>query len=163
MNEGNKSRTVAATNMNAESSRSHAVFNLVMTQSQFDDVTKVRRHVFNFNACGKELFRHSKSGARIMPQCHFFIDWIYFHMIISVKLRHGLLVWSKGLAPKKQSYSNGQVTALLGQDDPEILIYSVYFTNNRLVISENGFWKWYFDLVVTPVAHMLLVKIFTET
>lgn len=101
MNEGNKSRTVAATNMNAESSRSHAVFNLVMTQSQFDDVTKVRRHVFNFNACGKELFRHSKSGARIMPQCHFFIDWIYFHMIISVKLRHGLLVWSKGLAPKK--------------------------------------------------------------
>ncbi|KAJ1351488.1 hypothetical protein KIN20_007501 [Parelaphostrongylus tenuis] len=30
--EGNKSRTVAATNMNAESSRSHAVFNIILTQ-----------------------------------------------------------------------------------------------------------------------------------
>ena len=59
MNEGNKSRTVAATNMNAESSRSHAVFNLVMTQSQFDDVTKVR-YVFNVNVCSNELFRHSE-------------------------------------------------------------------------------------------------------
>ena len=72
MNEGNKSRTVAATNMNAESSRSHAVFNLVMTQSQFDDVTNVR-HVFDFNACGKDLFRHIECGARAMLQCHFCI------------------------------------------------------------------------------------------
>ena len=41
MNEGNKSRTVAATSMNAESSRSHAVFTVVMTQSQYDEITKV--------------------------------------------------------------------------------------------------------------------------
>ena len=40
MNEGNKSRTVASTNMNAESSRSHAVFTVVMTQSQFDEDTE---------------------------------------------------------------------------------------------------------------------------
>ena len=32
MAEGNKSRTVAATNMNCESSRSHAVFNVILTQ-----------------------------------------------------------------------------------------------------------------------------------
>ena len=31
MAEGNKSRTVAATNMNTESSRSHAVFSIVIT------------------------------------------------------------------------------------------------------------------------------------
>ena len=31
MMEGNKSRTVAATNMNNESSRSHAVFTIVLT------------------------------------------------------------------------------------------------------------------------------------
>jgi kinesin family protein 13 len=31
MMEGNKSRTVAATNMNSESSRSHAVFTLIIT------------------------------------------------------------------------------------------------------------------------------------
>ncbi|XP_055426691.1 kinesin-like protein KIF13A isoform X1 [Bubalus kerabau] len=36
MSEGNKSRTVAATNMNEESSRSHAVFNIVITQTLFD-------------------------------------------------------------------------------------------------------------------------------
>ena len=41
MMEGNKSRTVAATNMNAESSRSHAVFSVVMTQSQYDEATNV--------------------------------------------------------------------------------------------------------------------------
>ena len=33
MEEGNKSRTVAATNMNSESSRSHAVFTIVLTFS----------------------------------------------------------------------------------------------------------------------------------
>ena len=31
MDEGNKSRTVAATNMNTESSRSHAVFTIILT------------------------------------------------------------------------------------------------------------------------------------
>ncbi|XP_073985612.1 kinesin heavy chain 73 isoform X1 [Rhodnius prolixus] len=36
MAEGNKSRTVAATNMNCESSRSHAVFSVVLTQTLVD-------------------------------------------------------------------------------------------------------------------------------
>ncbi|XP_064484970.1 kinesin-like protein KIF13A isoform X2 [Ornithodoros turicata] len=36
MTEGNKSRTVAATNMNSESSRSHAVFNIILTCSVTD-------------------------------------------------------------------------------------------------------------------------------
>ncbi|KAK3542444.1 hypothetical protein QTP86_025898 [Hemibagrus guttatus] len=36
MSEGNKSRTVAATNMNEESSRSHAVFNVVLTHTMWD-------------------------------------------------------------------------------------------------------------------------------
>lgn len=36
MTEGNKSRTVAATNMNSESSRSHAVFTITLTCSVFD-------------------------------------------------------------------------------------------------------------------------------
>ena len=34
--EGNAARTVASTNMNAESSRSHAVFNVVLTQTVVD-------------------------------------------------------------------------------------------------------------------------------
>ena len=41
MSEGNKSRTVAATKMNAESSRSHAVFTLVVTQTLTDLETQV--------------------------------------------------------------------------------------------------------------------------
>ena len=41
MSEGNKSRNVAATSMNAESSRSHAVFSVVMTQCQTDETTGV--------------------------------------------------------------------------------------------------------------------------
>lgn len=36
MEEGNKSRTVASTNMNNESSRSHAVFSIVLTQTLTD-------------------------------------------------------------------------------------------------------------------------------
>ncbi|XP_076874130.1 kinesin-like protein KIF13B isoform X2 [Brachyhypopomus gauderio] len=39
MSEGNKSRTVAATNMNEESSRSHAVFNVVLTHTLRDLLT----------------------------------------------------------------------------------------------------------------------------
>lgn len=41
MEEGNKSRTVAATNMNSESSRSHAVFNIRLTQTLIDEETGV--------------------------------------------------------------------------------------------------------------------------
>lgn len=41
MTEGNKSRTVAATNMNAESSRSHAVFSVVLTQTITDTLSGV--------------------------------------------------------------------------------------------------------------------------
>uniref|UniRef100_A0A8C5F5Q3 Kinesin motor domain-containing protein n=1 Tax=Gadus morhua TaxID=8049 RepID=A0A8C5F5Q3_GADMO len=39
MSEGNKSRTVAATNMNEESSRSHGVFNLILTHTLTDRTT----------------------------------------------------------------------------------------------------------------------------
>ncbi|XP_054157934.1 kinesin-like protein KIF13B [Oppia nitens] len=41
MTEGNKSRTVAATNMNSESSRSHAVFTITLTCSVFDNTVGV--------------------------------------------------------------------------------------------------------------------------
>ncbi|XP_071441737.1 kinesin-like protein KIF13A [Hetaerina americana] len=41
MAEGNKSRTVAATNMNSESSRSHAVFSVVLTQTLTDSASGV--------------------------------------------------------------------------------------------------------------------------
>ncbi|MCL4123707.1 UNVERIFIED_CONTAM: hypothetical protein GTU68_014270 [Idotea baltica] len=39
--EGNKARTVAATNMNSESSRSHAVFSVILTQTLTDSVSGV--------------------------------------------------------------------------------------------------------------------------
>lgn len=42
MSEGNKSRTVAATNMNEESSRSHAVFNIILTHTLKDIQSGVR-------------------------------------------------------------------------------------------------------------------------
>jgi len=41
MDEGNKARTVAATNMNETSSRSHAVFTLMLTQKKMDLETKM--------------------------------------------------------------------------------------------------------------------------
>lgn len=41
MDEGNKARTVAATNMNQTSSRSHAVFTLMLTQKKIDEQTKM--------------------------------------------------------------------------------------------------------------------------
>ncbi|GAA5817369.1 hypothetical protein MFLAVUS_010913 [Mucor flavus] len=41
MNEGNKARTVAATNMNETSSRSHAVFTLFLTSNRFDETAKL--------------------------------------------------------------------------------------------------------------------------
>ncbi|XP_018578799.1 kinesin-like protein KIF13B isoform X2 [Anoplophora glabripennis] len=41
MAEGNKSRTVAATNMNSESSRSHAVFTVILTQTLTDSKSGV--------------------------------------------------------------------------------------------------------------------------
>ncbi|XP_062520862.1 kinesin-like protein KIF13A isoform X2 [Corticium candelabrum] len=65
MSEGNKSRTVASTNMNSESSRSHAVFTVIMTQTMFDPSTmagheKVSR-ISLVDLAGSE--RLSKTGA----------------------------------------------------------------------------------------------------
>ncbi|XP_015748717.1 PREDICTED: kinesin-like protein KIF13A, partial [Acropora digitifera] len=65
MIEGNKSRTVAATNMNTESSRSHAVFNIVLTRSEYDHQTEsIGEKVSKLSLvdlAGSE--RASKSGA----------------------------------------------------------------------------------------------------
>lgn len=41
MDEGNKARTVAATNMNETSSRSHAVFTIIFTQTKYDEMTNL--------------------------------------------------------------------------------------------------------------------------
>ncbi|CAH0392196.1 unnamed protein product [Bemisia tabaci] len=41
IDEGNKARTVAATNMNETSSRSHAVFTIFFTQRRFDEMTSL--------------------------------------------------------------------------------------------------------------------------
>ena len=41
MTEGNKARTVAATQMNAESSRSHAVFSITLTQTIFHPASEM--------------------------------------------------------------------------------------------------------------------------
>ncbi len=41
MDEGNKARTVAATNMNETSSRSHAVFTLLLTMKRHDNDTNL--------------------------------------------------------------------------------------------------------------------------
>lgn len=49
MSEGNKSRTVAATNMNEESSRSHAVFNIILTHTLKDLQSGVRYTVKHTN------------------------------------------------------------------------------------------------------------------
>lgn len=42
--EGNNYRTVASTNMNNESSRSHAVFTLKLTQTLSTDASEVKCH-----------------------------------------------------------------------------------------------------------------------
>ncbi|XP_014668068.1 PREDICTED: kinesin-like protein KIF13A [Priapulus caudatus] len=65
MSEGNKSRTVAATNMNSESSRSHAVFNIKVTQILTDPKSGVSGEkvskVSLVDLAGSE--RAQKSGA----------------------------------------------------------------------------------------------------
>nr|CAD7440583.1 unnamed protein product [Timema bartmani] len=65
MAEGNKSRTVAATNMNSESSRSHAVFSVVLTQTLTDTKSGVSgekvSHMSLVDLAGSE--RAVKTGA----------------------------------------------------------------------------------------------------
>lgn len=39
MDDGNKARTIAATQMNETSSRSHAIFTLIFTQKTHDNLT----------------------------------------------------------------------------------------------------------------------------
>uniref|UniRef100_A0A673BU48 Kinesin family member 13Ba n=1 Tax=Sphaeramia orbicularis TaxID=375764 RepID=A0A673BU48_9TELE len=60
MSEGNKSRTVAATNMNEESSRSHAVFNIILTRLSLVDLAGSERAA-KTGAAGERL----KEGSNI--------------------------------------------------------------------------------------------------
>ncbi|MED6266153.1 Kinesin-like protein kif13b, partial [Characodon lateralis] len=57
MSEGNKSRTVAATNMNEESSRSHAVFNIILTHTLVDLRSGVRHNNHKNTGILWEVFR----------------------------------------------------------------------------------------------------------
>jgi kinesin family member 1 len=53
LNEGNKMRTVGATNMNAESSRSHGIFCIKITQTithSDSTVTKAKQNEKNFKS-----------------------------------------------------------------------------------------------------------------
>ncbi|CAJ0766044.1 1140_t:CDS:2 [Entrophospora sp. SA101] len=63
MDEGNKARTVAATNMNETSSRSHAVFTLLVTQKRHDPETNMdtEKRANSTGATGARL----KEGANI--------------------------------------------------------------------------------------------------
>ena len=75
MSEGNKSRTVAATQMNTESSRSHAVFSIVLTQTEFDPASQVC-----CTACGHLYMSH-------VPITHVHVTVLItctYHMILSV-------------------------------------------------------------------------------
>lgn len=56
MSEGNKSRTVAATNMNEESSRSHAVFSIIVTQTLYDLKSGVSLFLLCSHFLGEYLF-----------------------------------------------------------------------------------------------------------
>lgn len=60
MSEGNKSRTVAATNMNEESSRSHAVFNVILTHTLMDLQSGVDTHARTLTQ-GHSKWRHHSS------------------------------------------------------------------------------------------------------
>jgi len=55
MDEGNKARTVAATNMNETSSRSHAVFTIILSQKRFDVMTNLTAEKVTFWSRLKQL------------------------------------------------------------------------------------------------------------
>eukprot|EP00045_Choanoeca_perplexa_P018382 m.289980 g.289980 ORF g.289980 m.289980 type:complete len:1632 (+) comp17802_c1_seq4:222-5117(+) len=70
MDEGNKARTVASTNMNATSSRSHAVFSLIFTQRQqvpnSDVVTEKQSKISLVDLAGSERAESTgATGARL--------------------------------------------------------------------------------------------------
>jgi len=69
MDEGNKARTVASTAMNETSSRSHAVFTVILTQKRHDETTdlageKVSK-VSLVDLAGSE--RANSTGATVRP------------------------------------------------------------------------------------------------
>lgn len=59
MDVGNKARTVAATNMNETSSRSHAVFTIIFTQKRLDMMT---------NLTAEKVLRPNKHETKITTQ-----------------------------------------------------------------------------------------------
>ena len=54
MEEGNKARTVASTNMNETSSRSHAVFTIIFTQHKLDEASGLTAEKVNKKEYGHE-------------------------------------------------------------------------------------------------------------
>lgn len=76
MSEGNKSRTVAATNMNEESSRSHAVFNIILTHTLMDVKSAVR------NTQRLRTTDTETSATLLRNQANTNCDYIVFEMTV---------------------------------------------------------------------------------
>jgi kinesin family member 5 len=61
MRQGNQNRSIAATNMNAESSRSHSIFIMTVTQNNLDDLSQKTGQLYLVDLAGSEKI--SKTGA----------------------------------------------------------------------------------------------------
>lgn len=79
MDEGNKARTVASTAMNETSSRSHAVFTVILTQKRHDETTKMAGEkvskVSLVDLAGSE--RANSTGATVSYSNAWPISWTY--------------------------------------------------------------------------------------
>jgi kinesin family protein 1 len=79
MDEGNKARTVASTAMNETSSRSHAVFTVILTQKRHDETTRMAGEkvskVSLVDLAGSE--RANSTGATVSYSNAWPISWTY--------------------------------------------------------------------------------------
>ena len=84
-------RTVAATNMNETSSRSHAVFTIVLTQRRHDETTSLDTEkvskVSKWNLWIIEIWWNTKNINMI------FILWVTFYIASNLISSYRLLIW----------------------------------------------------------------------
>ena len=120
MAEGNKSRTVAATNMNSESSRSHAVFSVVLTQALTDTRSgvcgeKVSRMSLVDLAGSERAVKTGAVGERLKEGSNINKYASHFFLIFFFSTKFGLTVGVfsvctiSPLSPPKSVYSLAQV------------------------------------------------------
>eukprot|EP00039_Didymoeca_costata_P010377 m.139667 g.139667 ORF g.139667 m.139667 type:complete len:1667 (+) comp14805_c0_seq1:372-5372(+) len=130
MDEGNQARTVASTNMNNESSRSHAVFTMTVTQLQYDELSdhtgeKVSRISLVDLAGSERAGKTGATGAHLREGSNINKSLTTLGLVISALADRGLKGKQQQFIPYRDSVLTWLLKDNLGGNSKTVMVATI--------------------------------------